>query len=76
MIVQRDTYIKKFWRLRHNGLIKIVTGMRRSGKSFLLFNLFVKQLKDNCVDDNHIIAIDLEDYRNVSLRKDTNALTR
>ena len=43
--------------------------MRRSGKSFLLFNLFVKQLKDNCVDDNHIIAIDLEDYRNVSLRK-------
>ncbi len=43
--------------------------MSRSGKSFLLFNLFVKQLKDNCVDDNHIIAIDLEDYRNVSLRK-------
>lgn len=43
--------------------------MRRSGKSFLLFNLFVKQLKDNGVDDNHIIAIDLEDYRNVSLRK-------
>jgi hypothetical protein len=46
-----------------------VTGMRRSGKSFLLFNLFVKQLKDNGVDDNHIISIDLEDYRNVSLRK-------
>lgn len=43
--------------------------MRRSGKSFILFNLFVKQLKDNGVDDNHIIAIDLEDYRNVSLRK-------
>ncbi len=43
--------------------------MRRSGKSFLLFNLFVKQLKDNGVDDNHIIAIDLEDYRNVSFRK-------
>lgn len=69
MIVQRDTYIEKLWRRRHNGLIKIVTGMRRSGKSFLLFNLFVKQLKDNGVDDNHIIAIDLEDYRNVSLRK-------
>ena len=47
MIVQRDTYIEKLWSQRHNGLIKIVTGMRRSGKSFLLFNLFVKQLKDN-----------------------------
>ena len=47
MIVQRDTYIEKLWSRRHNGLIKIVTGMRRSGKSFLLFNLFVKQLKDN-----------------------------
>lgn len=69
MIVQRDTYIEKLWNRRHNDLIKIVTGMRRSGKSFLLFNLFVKQLKDNGVDDNHIIAIDLEDYRNVSLRK-------
>ena len=43
--------------------------MRRSGKSFLLFNLFVKQLKDNGIDDNHIITIDLEDFRNVSLRK-------
>lgn len=69
MIVQRDTYIEKLWSRRHNGLIKIVTGMRRSGKSFLLFNLFVKQLKDNGVDNKHIIAIDLEDYRNVSLRK-------
>lgn len=69
MVVQRDTYIEKLWSRRHNGMIKIVTGMRRSGKSFLLFNLFPKQLKDNGVDDNHIITIDLEDYRNVSLRK-------
>jgi predicted AAA+ superfamily ATPase len=52
MIVQRDIYIEKLWGRRHNGLIKIVTGMRRSGKSFLLFNLFIKQLKDNGVDDD------------------------
>ena len=69
MIVQRDSYIEKIWSRRHNGMIKIVTGMRRSGKSFLLFNLFPKRLKNNGVDDNHIITVDLEDYRNVSLRK-------
>ena len=69
MIVERDIYIDKLKRRKHNGLIKIVTGMRRSGKSFLLFNLFVQQLRNEGVDDSHIILIDLEDYRNIALRQ-------
>ena len=69
MIVERDIYIDKLKRRKHNGLIKIVTGMRRSGKSFLLFNLFVQQLRNEGVDDCHIILIDLEDYRNIALRQ-------
>ncbi len=49
-------------------MIKIITGVRRSGKSYLLFNLFVDWLKDNDIDDSHIIRIDLENRRNRALR--------
>lgn len=49
-------------------MIKIITGVRRSGKSYLLFNLFADWLKDNEVDTGHIICIDLEDRRNIALR--------
>lgn len=49
-------------------MIKIITGVRRSGKSYLLFNLFADWLKDNGVDTGHIICIDLEDRRNIALR--------
>ena len=49
-------------------MIKIVTGLRRCGKSFLLFNLFYDHLKKNGVDDAHIIKVDLEDRRNKELR--------
>lgn len=49
-------------------MIKVVTGIRRSGKSFLLFNLFVNHLKEKGVTPDRIIGIDLEDRRNKSLR--------
>ena len=48
----------------HNGMIKVVTGIRRCGKSYLLFNLFGDYLKAQEVDDEHIIKVDLEDRRN------------
>jgi len=53
---------------KHNGMIKIVTGIRRCGKSTLLFDLFASHLKGNGVDDKHIIKIDFEDRRNKALR--------
>ena len=61
MIIERDLYLDKLLSHRHNGMIKVVTGMRRCGKSYLLFNLFVDALNKEGVDDKHIIKINLED---------------
>ena len=55
-------------------MIKVVTGMRRCGKSYLLFNLFSNALKAEGVDDAHIIQVNLEDRRNKSLRDPDNLL--
>ncbi|MBR5634240.1 MAG: ATP-binding protein [Prevotella sp.] len=68
MIVQRDNYLKHLVQRRHNGMIKIITGMRRCGKSFLLFNLFYKHLLESGVDEQHIIKVDLESLYNIELR--------
>ncbi len=51
-----------------NGMVKVITGMRRSGKSFLLFNLFHDHLLSQGVDERHIIKVDLEDRHNMPLR--------
>ena len=59
MIIERDLYLDKLLSHRHNGMIKVVTGMRRCGKSYLLFNLFVDALNKEGVDDKHIIKIKL-----------------
>ena len=53
----------------HNGMIKIITGVRRCGKSYLLFELFKQSLLENGVDEEHIIQVDLEDRRNKRLRE-------
>lgn len=68
MQIQRDIYLDKVIESRHNGMIKIITGVRRSGKSYLLFNLFADWLRNNGVSESHIIKIDLEDRRNRALR--------
>ena len=60
---------------RHNGMIKIVTGMRRSGKSYLLFKLFADALLQEGIPADHIIKINLEDRRNSVLR-DPDALLK
>lgn len=64
MIVNRTTYINQLVRSKGNGLIKIVTGIRRSGKSFLLKKLFRQHLLDDGVQDDHIIIIDMESRKN------------
>lgn len=68
MIIRRDYYLKQLIASQCNGMIKIVTGIRRCGKSFLLSTIYRNWLKDQGVDDKHIIDINLEDRRNKALR--------
>lgn len=68
MIIERPVYLQKLISSRHNGMIKIVTGVRRCGKSFLLSKIYSSWLKEQGVDGSHIITINLEDRRNKSLR--------
>lgn len=75
MVIERPKYIEQLISAKHNGLIKIITGLRRCGKSYLLFNLFLNHLKENGVDDEHLIRVDLENRRNKALR-DPDALLR
>ena len=68
MDIQRDFYLKQLIAGRENGLIKIITGIRRCGKSYLLFRLFHEWLNANGIDDNHIIEVALDDRTNRELR--------
>ena len=60
IVFSRKCYVNELIKRMHNGMIKIITGLRRSGKSYLLFNLFRKHLLDNGVSENNIIAIQLD----------------
>lgn len=64
MIVDRNRYIDQLSRSKGNGLIKIITGLRRSGKSFLLKKLFRQHLLDEGVKEDHILLIDMESRKN------------
>lgn len=64
MIVNRYRYIEQLSRSKNNGLIKIITGLRRSGKSFLLKKLFCMHLLDEGVREDHILVIDMESRKN------------
>ena len=64
MVVKRDAYLNKLISKKHNGLIKVVTGVRRCGKSYLLFNLFKEHLLSEGVDKNHIIEIAFDAFEN------------
>ncbi len=68
MNVARPIYLDKLIRLKHNGMIKIITGVRRCGKSYLLFELFRNHLLEQGVQEDHIIEVDLENRRNEALR--------
>lgn len=64
MIVNRYRYIEQLSRSKNNGLIKIITGLRRSGKSFLLKKLFHQHILDEGVREDHILVIDMESRKN------------
>ena len=66
--IARDDYLQQLIDRKHNGLVKIVTGIRRCGKSYLLFTLFKQHLLDSGVPEDHIIEIALDDRANKSLR--------
>ena len=74
MEIKRDIYLDRLIRREQNGLIKIVTGVRRCGKSYLLFNLFHNYLLDKGVKEDHIIEIALDDRSNKALRDPDNML--
>lgn len=68
MEIRRDLYLKRLVASRHNRLIKVVTGIRRSGKSYLLRELFKKYLIGDGIKEDHIIEMDLENRRNKKYR--------
>ena len=68
MRIERPIFLKKLIAKRHNGKIKIVTGIRRCGKSYLLSTLYADWLRQQGVDNKHIISINLEDRRNRAQR--------
>ncbi len=66
--IKRDSYLEQLKIRKDNGMIKIITGIRRCGKSFLLFVLFKKYLLESGVDNDHIIEIALDGIENEELR--------
>ena len=68
MVIDRHRYIDQLSRSKGNGLIKIVTGLRRSGKSFLLKKLFRRHLLEEGVQEDHILVIDLENRKNKAFK--------
>lgn len=68
MEIKRDAYLKQLKIRKDNGMIKIITGIRRCGKSFLLFVLYKKYLLENGVDNEHIIEIALDGIEDEELR--------
>ncbi|MBQ7369676.1 MAG: ATP-binding protein [Clostridia bacterium] len=68
MEIKRDLYLNKLIQHKKNGMVKIITGVRRSGKSYLLFRLFRDYLFENSVNENHIISLALDDFGNKKLQ--------
>lgn len=64
MNIARDKYLNELINRMNNGMIKVVTGIRRSGKSYLLFNLFNDYLISQGVQDSHVIKIELDQRKN------------
>lgn len=69
MKINRDYYLNKLISRKNNGMVKVITGLRRCGKSYLLFTLFKDYLLENGVDANHIIEIQFDDFAFKKYRK-------
>ncbi len=74
MEIKRDRYLNRLIDRMHNGMVKVVTGIRRCGKTYLLFELFGDYLRSEGVEDDHIIEVALDDEENAALR-DPSALS-
>ena len=68
MEIKRDIYLDKLIARKHNGQIKVITGIRRCGKSYLLFRLFRRHLVESGVVEDHIIEVAFDMRRNATLR--------
>lgn len=68
MQIKRDVYLSKLKSKKENGFIKVITGIRRCGKSFLLFNLYHEYLNSIGVENSQIIEIALDEVRNAKYR--------
>ncbi|WP_296851402.1 ATP-binding protein [Treponema sp.] len=66
--MNRDSYLQKLVRRMHNGMVKVVTGIRRSGKTYLLFSIFYEYLLKKGIREDHIILVALDDFANKELR--------
>ncbi len=66
--IKRDYYLEQLIKRKNNGLIKVVTGIRRCGKSFLLRTLFKKYLIESGVQENHIIEMAFDLFDNIDYR--------
>ncbi|MBQ9336649.1 MAG: ATP-binding protein [Lentisphaeria bacterium] len=76
MMIERPVYLQKLKDRMHDGMIKIVTGLRRSGKSYLLFELFRKDLLDSGIPADHIIGLELDMHSNEKYRDPDVLLSR
>ena len=68
MEIKRDKYLRDLINRMHNGMVKVVTGIRRSGKSYLVFHIFKEYLLENGVTESHIISIELDQRKNKQYR--------
>ncbi len=68
MEIERNIYLEQLILRKNNGMVKVITGIRRCGKSFLLFNIFKKYLMEHGVNEDHIIEIALDGIENEELR--------
>lgn len=68
MVIQRDRYLQKLIQRRENGMVKVITGIRRCGKSYLLFELYHQYLIADGVTDDHIIELALDEDENARYR--------
>lgn len=68
MEIPRDKYVQELIDRKHNGLIKVITGIRRVGKSYLLSTLYYRHLIQSGVDADHIIRIAFDDRKHLALK--------
>ena len=67
-MIERNDYLKRLIDRMGNGMIKVITGIRRCGKSYLLFEIFYNYLLENGVDKSHIITLQLDDRLNIKFQ--------